>query len=52
MATACGVTPQAQKTGTSPAMTGTESPQSGASMSRIPNASGAPAWTGAPCTDG
>ena len=50
--TACGVTPQAQNTGTSPAATGTASPKSGRCTSRMPRAAGSPTWTGAPCTAG
>ena len=50
--TACGVTPQAQKTGSSSGLTSIASPQSGCARSRIPIASGTPMWTGAPCTFG
>ena len=37
-----GVTPQAQKTGTSPGATRTASPKSGAVRSSIPSAAGSP----------
>ena len=37
---------------TSPGRTGTGSPQSGPARSAMPIASGAPTWTGAPCTAG
>lgn len=40
MATACGVTPHAQKTGTSPGRISEGSPKSGLSMSWMPMASG------------
>ena len=36
MATACGVTPQAQNTGISPSLIVTESPKSGFEISLIP----------------
>ena len=49
-ATACGVTPQAQKTGSSPGRSSTGSPKSGRARSAMPSASGAPTWTGAPWT--
>lgn len=52
MIAACGVTPQAQKTGTSPSRISTGSPKSGVDRSVMPNASGAPMCTGAPCTAG
>ena len=52
MTAACGVTPQAQNTGTSPAATATGSPKSGASRSVMPSAAGSPTCTGAPCTAG
>jgi len=48
MATACGVTPQAQNTGTSPERIVTASPKSGACRSRMPMIAGSPRWTGAP----
>jgi uncharacterized protein YcsI (UPF0317 family) len=48
MIAACGVTPQAQKTGISPGLTGTASPKSGLPISSIPMAPGSPMWTGAP----
>src|SRR2546429_240339 len=47
-ATACGVTPHAQNTGTSPARNGCASPQSGLLMSLMPSAAGSPMCTGAP----
>src|SRR5690606_38700725 len=52
IATAWGVTPQAQKTGTSPSRIVTGSPKSGRLKSRIPIASGFPICTGAPWTAG
>ena len=52
IATTCGVTPQAQKTGTSPSPTSTGSPRSGFVMSEMPMASGSPTWMGAPWTEG
>src|SRR5574344_2870922 len=52
MATACGVTPQAQKTGTSPGLMVEGSPNSGLLISLIPMALGSPMWRGAPCTEG
>ena len=52
IATACGVTPQAQNTGTSPSSKATGSPKSGLLTSVIPMASGLPMCTGAPCTAG
>src|SRR5205085_12506960 len=51
-ATACGVTPQAQNIGTSPARNGCASPQSGFVMSLMPSAAGSPICTGAPCAFG
>ena len=45
---ACGVTPQAQKTGTSPGAKCGASPQSGRVTSATPIAEGSPMWTGAP----
>src|SRR5262245_62209003 len=51
-ATACGVTPQAQNTGTSPGPNGCGSPQSGFVMSLMPIAAGSPMCTGAPCALG
>src|SRR5437867_2115796 len=50
--TACGVTPQAQNTGTSPAATGIASPKSGRCTLRMPRTVGSPTWMGAPCTAG
>src|SRR5215467_2730464 len=50
--TDCGVTPQAQNTGSSSSLTGTASPQSGLVMSLMPISSGLPMCTGAPCTAG
>ena len=47
-ATACGVTPHAQNTGTSPGANSWASPQSGRARSRIPSALGSPMCTGAP----
>ena len=47
-ATAWGVTPQAQKTGTSPSWIVTGSPNCGLARSAIPSVSGSPMWTGAP----
>src|SRR5947199_332149 len=47
-ATACGVTPQAQNTGTSPGLNACASPQSGLAMSLTPIAAGSPMCTGAP----
>ncbi len=52
MTTAWGVTPQAQKTGTSPARTSTGSPKSGRARSRMPRATGSPMWIGAPWARG
>ena len=52
MTAACGVTPQAQKTGTSPGRTSTGSPKSGASRSVMPSSAGEPTCTGAPWTAG
>src|SRR3954470_9545615 len=52
MSAACGVTPQAQNTGTSPSAAKTGSPKSGAPRSAIPRAPGVPTCTGAPCTCG
>ena len=49
-ATACGVTPQAQKTGTSPSRISTGSPNCGSARSAIPSVSGSPMCTGAPWT--
>src|SRR5881398_2690921 len=51
-ATACGVTPHAQNTGTSPGRNGCASPQSGFAMSLMPSAAGSPMCTGAPCAPG
>src|SRR6516225_12494184 len=50
--TDCGVTPQAQNTGSSSLPTGTASPQSGRARSLIPIDCGLPICTGAPCTEG
>src|SRR6266511_5690171 len=47
-ATACGVTPQAQNTGTSFGRIPTKSPQSGLVTSAMPMAGGSPMWIGAP----
>src|SRR5438552_15603596 len=47
-ATACGVTPHAQNTGTSPGRNGCASPQSGLVTSLMPRAAGSPMCTGAP----
>src|SRR3990172_5101120 len=47
-ATAWGVTPQAQNTGTSPGRMPTKSPQSGLVTSAMPMADGSPMCTGAP----
>lgn len=44
----CGVTPQAQNTGTSPSSNGTASPQSGFKMSAMPICAGSPTCTGPP----
>src|SRR5215218_8857124 len=52
MATACGVTPHAQKTGTWFSAISTGSPNSGSFMSLTPNESGSPTCTGAPCIVG
>ena len=52
MATACGVTPQAQKTGTSSAAGIQASPKSGFCVSLMPIADGSPICTGAPWTAG
>ena len=49
---ACGVTPHAQNTGTSPGRISTGSPKSGRSMSRMPRTDGSPKWTGTPCARG
>lgn len=49
---AWGVTPQAQKTGSSPARISTASPKSGRSRSAMPSTAGSPTCTGAPCTAG
>ena len=46
--TACGVTPHAQNTGTSPGLKSTGSPKSGRVMSAMPIAAGSPMWTGVP----
>ena len=43
---ACGVTPQAQNTGTSPGSASTGSPKSGRSRSSMPSAAGSPQCTG------
>ena len=51
-ATAWGVTPQAQNTGTSPSRISTGSPYCGDASDAIPSADGSPTWTGAPCTAG
>jgi tetratricopeptide (TPR) repeat protein len=48
MTTACGVTPQAQNTGTSPGRSSTASPTSGRSSDWMPSAAGSPMCTGAP----
>lgn len=47
-----GVTPHAQKTGTSPCFTSTASPKSGHSNADMPICSGFPIWMGDPCTRG
>lgn len=52
MATACGVTPQAQNTGVSPGRISTGSPKSGRAISWMPMAAGSPTCTGAPCASG
>ena len=51
-ATACGVTPHAQNTGTSPSRISTGSPYCGEASDAIPSTDGSPTCTGAPCTDG
>src|SRR5436309_2623463 len=51
-ATAWGVTPHAQKTGTSPRANSCASPQSGRVMSVMPMAAGSPTCTGAPWAPG
>src|SRR5207247_10536701 len=51
-ATACGVTPHAQNTGTSPRLISTASPQSGLVTSLTPMATGSPTWIGAPWAPG
>ena len=51
-ATAWGVTPHAQKTGTSPRANSCASPQSGRAMSATPMAAGSPTCTGAPWAPG
>ena len=48
----CGVTPQAQNTGTSPGLMSTGSPKSGFERSAMPICAGSPMWMGAPCTFG
>ena len=48
----CGVTPQAQKRGTSSARSVTGSPKSGCARSAMPMARGSPRWIGAPWTEG
>ena len=50
--TACGVTPQAQNSGTSPGRMSGSPPYSGLAMSAMPIAAGSPKWIGAPCTRG
>src|SRR5438105_10691867 len=50
--TDCGVTPQAQNTGISSALSGGGSPESGFIRSAMPINSGLPIWIGAPCTAG
>ena len=52
IATAWGVTPQAQNTGTSPSLISLLSPKSGLSTSLIPITDGSPIWTGAPWVAG
>src|SRR5690606_14625556 len=52
MSAACGVTPQAQNTGTSPSSKSIASPKSGSATSTIPRPAGSPTCTGAPCTAG
>ena len=53
MTTACGVTPQAQKTGISPGLIGTGVAEIGAAeMSRMPIAAGSPRWIGVPWARG
>ena len=49
MTTAWGVTPQAQKTGTSPSWISTGSPKSGFEMSSMPMTDGSPMCSGALC---
>jgi len=49
---ACGVTPQAQNTGTSPSCSATGSPYSGRSSEPSSREPGSPTCTGAPCTAG
>ena len=51
-ATACGVTPQAQNTGTSPSRISTGSPYWGEPKDAIPSTDGSPTCTGAPWTPG
>ena len=51
IATACGVTPHAQKTGISPGRISTGSPKSGW-RSLMPMAAGSPKWIGVPCARG
>eukprot|EP00958_Prasinococcus_capsulatus_P015533 scaffold1654_cov340-Prasinococcus_capsulatus_cf.AAC.13 len=49
----CGVTPHAQKSGTSRAASRRgASPKSGRSTSSTPSSAGSPTCTGAPCTPG
>ena len=50
--TACGVTPQAQNSGSSSVGTSMASPQSGLARFEMPIFSGRPMCTGAPCTPG
>ena len=52
MTTAWGVTPQAQKTGTSPSWISTWSPNTYFKMSSMPMTDGSPMCSGAPCTLG
>src|SRR5262245_49977767 len=51
-ATAWGVTPHAQNTGTSPRANSCASPQSGCLMSAMPIVAGSPMCTGAPWAPG
>jgi hypothetical protein len=47
-----GVTPQAQKTGTSPGASETSPIASSGAPRSTPSAAGSPTWTGAPCSCG